>query len=236
MRRFHLLLLALLLATSASADQKPETVLRWTEGGANCTLRSADDGHVYYGLSSDDFDVTLSVDRQELEKIRFRIIRMLSMEVSFHVKGTKELEVLQNKFTLEFVKHHQLVENAHDPTDMLNDIQSDIDNLSFEVKRAEKKHPDQKQKQADLESRIKQYKEMSDYISAHALRTLALTPSKSSASGWLFFDINNRWIGSWSKPEQFILRLPLHNVSVEFPFQLPPKGKVTLMHRPAGKS
>ena len=226
--------LGLLLTASTWAGKNPATALRWTEGAANCTVRAEDDGHIYYGLSSDDFDVTLSIDRQELEKIPFRIVPLLGVQLTFHLKGTKDLEILQNKFTLEFVKHFHIVETSLDPDEMLKDIRSNMDDLTDEVEHHQvRKHPEQKeQKEAELQARLKEYKEMADFISTRSFRTLALTPSKSSASGWVFFNIKNRWIGPWRKPEQFILRLPLENLSVEFPFQLPPKGKLTLRHRP----
>ncbi|MBV9181580.1 MAG: hypothetical protein JO356_09715 [Acidobacteria bacterium] len=233
----RVLFLGFLLTVSASAEKNPVSTLRWTEGAANCTLRAGDDGHIYYGLSSLDFDVTVSVDRQELEKIPFRIVPMLSVELSFHLKRSKELEIAQNKFTLEFVKHFHVVENALDPGEMLKDIRTNMDDLTDEVEHHElKKHPDQKQqKEAQLQARLKEYTQMSDFIGAQGMRPLVLTSAKSEASGWIFFNIKNRWIGPWRKPEEFILRLPIEEVRVEFPFQLPPKGRITLMHRP-GKS
>ena len=50
----------------------PVPTLRWTAGTANCTLREGDDGRTYYGVASGDYEITLAVDRQELEKIPHR--------------------------------------------------------------------------------------------------------------------------------------------------------------------
>ena len=78
--------------------------------------------------------------------------------------------------------------------------------------------------------RLKEYKEMSAFVSTHTFRSVNLSPNRTS-TGWVFFDLKNRWLGPWRKPEQFILRLSIANTKIEFPFQLPPKqGKLTLRH------
>lgn len=209
--------------------------MRWQEGQANCTLRAGDDGHTYYGLSSAVFEVTLSVDRQELEKIPHRAVPMLGVFVSFHYKGNGHFEVRPRPFALEFVKHSQVVQNPIDPDDMLKSLQGNIDDLTDEVERHQiRKHPEQKEKkEADLQARLKDYTEMMDFLSTRVLRRTMLDATNSSVSGWVFFSTKNRWIGPWRRPEQFILRLPLDNGTVEFPFELPPKaGKVQLRRRP----
>jgi hypothetical protein len=88
--------------------------------------------------------------------------------------------------------------------------------------------------EAELQQWLKDYTEMMDFISTNALHGGTLDTTNSSASGWLFFDTKNRWIGRWRPPEQFVLRIPVNNAIVEFPFELPPKGgKVQLRTRPA---
>ena len=65
--------LVLLLSLGSLAGDKPAVpTLRWTAETANCTFREGEDGRSYYGLSSGDFELTLAVDRQELEKIPHR--------------------------------------------------------------------------------------------------------------------------------------------------------------------
>lgn len=230
------LALVLLLAHQAvaSSKQSPATV-RWTDGTANCTFRSGDDGRAYYGLSSGDFEITLAVDRQELEKIPHRATPMLGVFLSFHYKGGGQFEVEQNRFVLEFTKHFQVIQGSLDPDDVLKRLQGNVDDLTDQVERRDvKKHPEQKgQKETELQVRLKDYTEMMDFISTRALRPTTLDASNSSASGWVFFGIRNKWIGPWHKPEQFILRLPVENLIVEFPFALPPQaGKVELRKRP----
>ena len=136
---------------------------------------------------------------------------------------------------LEFVKHFQIIKGSLDPDGVQQEIQNDIDTLTDEVERHQvKKHPDQKDKmETELQARLKDYTEMMDFVSTRALRPTTLDTSNSSVSGWVFFGIKGKWIGPWRKPEQFILRMPVENLIVEIPFQLPPQhGKVELHRRP----
>ena len=208
--------------------------MRWADGTPGCSVRAEEDGHTYYSISSPDFDISLAVDRQELEKIRRRAIPMIGGLLSIHYKGSDKLLVLQNMTTLEFVKHFHLLQHSLDPDTMLKQLQQNMDDLSDEVEHRElHKHPNEKQqKEAELQQRLKDYTEMMDFISTHALRGSTLDASNPSAAGWVFFSTTNRWIGPWRRPEQFILRIPVENVVVEFPFELPPKyGTVDLRKR-----
>ena len=225
----------LLSACAFSETQATLPAVRWAEGAANCTLRQGDDGHTYYGLSSGDFEITLAVDQQELAKVPHRAIPMVGVLLTFHYKGNGQFEVQQNRFALEFVKHFHVVQSSLDPDGMLQHLQQNIDDVTDEVERHQvKKHPDQKdQQETELQLRLKDYTEMMDFISTRAIRPTVLDPSNSSTTGWVFFSTKNRWIGPWRRPEQFILRLPVEDVIVEFPFQLPPKrGSVELRPRP----
>ena len=209
--------------------------MRWTPNAPNCTLRQGNDGRTYYGISSPEFEVILAVDRQELEKIPHRATPMLGVLITLHYKGMGQLEVQQGRFALEFVKHFQVVKTSLDPDDMLQHLQQNVDDLTDEVERHEvRRHPERKEQQeTELQARLKDYTEMMDFISTQALRPAVLNAANSSASGWVFFGIKNRWIGPWRKPEQFILRLPVENLIVEFPFSLPPPtGGVELRRRP----
>ncbi len=86
--------------------------------------------------------------------------------------------------------------------------------------------------ETELQARLKDYTEMMDFISTRGLHPTVLDGSSSSASGWVFLSIKDKWIGSWRRQEQFVLRLPVENLIVEFPFALPPEpGKVMLRHR-----
>lgn len=224
-----------LSATAFAAGKQTVPALRWTENTANCTVRDDPDGHTYYGLSSGDFEITLAVDRQELEKIPHRARPMIGMLLSFQYKGNSQFEVLQNKMYLEFSKHHQVVKSSLDPDEMVQHLQENVDDLTDEVERHDiKKHPELKgQKESELQQRLKDYTEMMDFISTRALKPATLDASNSSAGGWVFFSIQDKWIGPWRRPEEFVLRFPVENLIVEFPFTLPPKGaKVEFRKRP----
>ena len=228
------LLILFLSATAFAGTPQSLPALRWTEGAPGCTLRRAEDGHTYYSLSTADFQLTLAIDNQELEKIRHRTIPMIGVLLSFSYKGTDPVGISPDQSTLEFSKHFQVVQHALDPDTMLKQLQQNIDDLTDEVTRHQiKKHPEQKTaKEAELQQRLKDYTEMMDFISTHALHDSTLDPANSAASGWVFFNTKNRWIGPWRQPEQFVLRIPLNNALVEFPFELPPKGgKVQLRTR-----
>src|SRR5258708_4531022 len=124
------------LSPVALAAEGPSIpILRWTEGAPNCTVRARDDGHVYYGLASGDYEITLAVDRQELEKIAHRAVPMLGVLLTFHYKGSGQLELQQNRFTLEFVKHFQVVQSSLDPDGMLQHLQENVTDLTDEVER-----------------------------------------------------------------------------------------------------
>jgi hypothetical protein len=223
----------LLVACAAASDQSAPRTVRWAEGSANCTLREADDGHTYYGFSSGDFEITLGVDRQELEKVPHRALRMLGIFLSFSYKGSGQLGVRQNKFALEFLKHRRVVQSSLDPEEMIATLQDAIDEVTHQVEKRQRKHPEQKEKEeAELQGRLKDYAEMMDFINARALYPTSLDGANRSAGGWVFFSTENRWIGAWRRPEQFVLRVPIENLMVEFPFQLPPKAaKVELRRR-----
>jgi hypothetical protein len=232
--------LAMLLSSPGLAGTQPSApALRWTAETAGSTFREGDDGRTYYGLTYGDFDVTLVVDRQELEKIPHRARPMMGVFLSFHYKGAQQFEVQQNRFSLEFTKHFQVVQTSLDPDDLLKTLQENVDDLTDEITRHQvKKHPEKKdQMETELQARLKDYTEMMDFVSTRGLRPMTLDRSNSSASGWVFFSIKNKWIGPWRRPEQFVLRLPAENLIVEFPFALPPEpGKVILRRRPEDQS
>lgn len=233
---WRILSVVLLLTSTLCAANRPSVPgLRWTEGAPNCTFRSGDDGRTYYGLASADFEVTLAVDRQELEKLPHRAVPMLSVLLTVRYSGGGQLQIRQDQLSLEFVKHFQVRKSALDPDDMLDHLQDDVDSLTDQVERHDvRKHPEQKQqRESELQARLKDYTEMMDFISTRAMRSAVLDPSNSTATGWIFFGIKDRWIGPWRKPEQFILRLPLENFVLEFPFSLPPSNKeIEFRHRP----
>ena len=138
---------------------------------------------------------------------------------------------------LEYTKHFQVVKGSLDPDGMLKQLQQNVDDLTDEVERHDvKKHPELKgQKETELQVRLRDYTEMMDFISTRGLKPLTLDSSNSSASGWVFFSIKDKWIGPWRKPEEFVLRFPAEHSIVEFPFSLPPKGAKVEFRKRAGE-
>jgi hypothetical protein len=55
--------------------------------------------------------------------------------------------------------------------------------------------------------------------------------ANTSASGWVFFNTQNKWIGGWKAQEEFVLRVPLQGKIFEFPFKLPPKAGELLLRK-----
>src|SRR5437667_6049766 len=136
--------LVALAAWGAGATQK-QTIpaLRWTENATNCTFRDADDGRTFYGLSAGDFEITLAVDRQELEKVPHRASPMLGVFLTFHYKGNAKFDVQQNRMYLEYTKHFQVVKGSLDPDNIVQHLQENVDDLTDEVERHDvKKHPE----------------------------------------------------------------------------------------------
>jgi hypothetical protein len=206
-----------LLSSCLRAESQPSLpVVRWTENTPNCDVHQGDDGRTYYKLSSPTYEITLAVDPKELEKIPHRATPMITVYLTFTYKGKGEFEIRQRRFALEFSKHRQVVKTSLEPNDIVQHLQEDVDNLTDQEQK--------EQKEAELQARLKDYTEMIDFVSTQSLRYAVLTPAKPATSGWVFFSVKDRWIGPWRKPEQFILRLPVGNVVVEFPFALPPQG------------
>src|SRR5438477_884762 len=196
---------------AAAAEQPLSGTVRWAEGASNCTLRTAEDGHTYYGLSLGDFEITLAVDRQELEKVPHRALPMLAILLSFHYRGEGQLEIQQDKFALQFLKDRKTVQPSLDPDETLSSLNQSIDDVTDEYERHQiRKHPEQKEKkEAELQMHVKDYKEMMDFIRTRALHSTTLDPTNSSVTGWVFFSTKSRWIGPWHRPEAFMLLLSI---------------------------
>jgi len=99
-----------------------------------------------------------------------------------------------------------------------------------------RKHPEEKDA---LEATLKaQQQNTSQTMEWARAKTLPSTPAENNeVSGWLLFAARSRWIGELNRQEEFLLRVPLGNVVVEFPFTLPPsQGDVRLRTRNADQS
>jgi hypothetical protein len=231
--------LAALLASTAWAippgsDNTPVTsTLRWEEGQPGCTFSRDDDGKYRYGFWTDDFGIVLAVDSQELEKVRRRAQPILGLQLAVHYRGKDSLAVAPGKITLEFTKHYHDVHDALDPDNLATREQGYANTLEEETEREIRKHPGTKEvKEAMLAARQKDVADMIEFLKTRSLRTVTLDTGHREASGWALFSTKSKWIGELQKQEEFVLRVPLGNRVIEFPFALPPsEGDLILRQR-----
>jgi hypothetical protein len=74
---------------------------------------------------------------------------------------------------------------------------------------------------------------MIEFLKTRSLRAMKLDSAHPEASGWVLFSTKSKWIDGMHKQEEFVLRVPLRDQVVEFPFSLPPsEGDLILRSRP----
>jgi hypothetical protein len=208
------LLLAVLLVSAAQAGppgpDKAAPTLRWEEGQPGCTFSREDDGKYRYGFWTADFGIVLAVDSQELEKAQRRAHGTFAVLLTMHYRGKDSVDVAPGRITLEFVKHYHDAHPALDP-----------DSLAT------------KQQEAKVAARQKDAADMIAFLKTGSLRATTVDSGHPEASGWVLFSTKSKWIEGLQKQEEFVLRVPLGNRIVEFPFSLPPsEGDLILRHRP----
>ncbi len=236
MSRQLAILVLVFLTIPASAFEKKAGLptIRWIEGEKGCTFERGEDGKYRYGLWTDDLGVTLAVDSQELQKTRRRLEPMVGILLTVRYRGTASLYLKTNTISLEFVKHEHVVHAAFDPEALAEHLQAGADALEEDAEREKRKHPEKfAEKEKLLQAYQKQLTEMLDFLSTRSLRPVTLDSETRDANGWLFFSAKNKWIGDWKAREDFVLRIPMENYVLEFPFSLPPnEGELLLRKRP----
>jgi hypothetical protein len=210
----------------------PPTV-RWSEDQPGCTFSRDDDGKYRYGLWSGDVGIILAVDARELQIIRHRIEPIFGVVLTVRYRGGEEVDVNATNFTLQFVKHFNVVQPSLDPDAYVQKIQADADTLDDATRRAVAKHPQEKQsREARLQDYQKSATELIEFLNKNSLRPAHLDRADPEVAGWVFFNTENKWLGKWKEQEEFVLRLPLDGKIFEFPFKLPPKeGELLLRKR-----
>lgn len=233
-----ILVLGALLWPPASAAQvggnsKPlPTAVRWSETQPGCTFSTTEDGKYQYGLWSGDVGVVLSVDAREVQIIRHRIEPIFGVFLSVRYRGAASLDVSADSASLEFVKHFKVVQTSLDPDNYVQKIQADADALDDETRRIVAKHPQQKTaREARLQEYQKSVSELIEFLGKNSLRPIRLDRANTQATGWVFFNTANKWLGGWKAQEEFVLRLPLDGKIFEFPFKLPPKAGELLLRK-----
>jgi hypothetical protein len=205
-------------------DRGERPVLRWAEGQSGCTFSADDDGKYRYGLWTDDLGIVIAVDADEVRKANLRIEPLFGIFVTLRYRGKESLPISPEGFSLEFVKHYQDVQKAINPDDFATKLQSDADSFAEETQREISRHPEQKIK--------KDIRDTQEFLKSRSLRPARLDSANPEATGWIFFRVRSKWIGDWKKQEQFVLRVPIADRMIEFPFALPPsQGDLILRRR-----
>jgi hypothetical protein len=229
-------LLSFCLATSPAAlgKQKPKyPTVRWDEQHPGCTFTRGEDGKYRYGLWSGDLGLTLTLDSQELEKVRRRHEPFFGVLLNIRYRGPSSVDVETENISLQFLKHFKVTQTSLDPDDFGEKIETDAETQDHATAHEIEKHPEQKEAKEDYTRAFqKDAAQLLEFVSKNSLRPAHLDPGKPEVTGWVLFNTNTRWISKWKKREYFVLRIPLEGTIFEFPFQLPPeKGDLILRHR-----
>jgi hypothetical protein len=213
-------------------DKAKMPAVRWDEQTRGCTFSRTNDGKFHYGLWSGDVGVTVSVDAQELEKVRRRSERFFGVVIEVRYRGQGTLDLGIEDISLEFVKHFRVVETSLDPEAFAQKVQDDADELDHQTARELEKHPEKKtEKETYMRAFQKDAAEMLEFVSKNSLRPAHLNAENQEVVGWVLFPTDSKWISGWKKQEEFILRVPLDGKVFEFPFKLPPKPGEALLRK-----
>jgi hypothetical protein len=214
-------------------QRKPASnTLRWMEGQPGCTFSADDDGRFRYGLWTNDFGIVVAIDSQELQKAGRHTEPVFTVLLTLRYRGGDSLSLDPHAITLEFVKHARDLHSALDPGALAARFQADSERFAKTTERDMHKHPEKKEElESALQEHQKNVAEMLAFLDARSLRTLRLDPAHVDASGWVYFGASSKWIGDWKKQEEFILRIPLADQVIEFPFALPPDEGDMLLRR-----
>ncbi|MGA8152824.1 MAG: hypothetical protein WB952_17880 [Terriglobales bacterium] len=223
------------LPVASDAKGRGGEILRWTEGEPGCTFSADDDGKYRYSLWTTDFGITIAVDGQEMQKAIRRIQPLFAVWLTVHYRGATSAAVRPELISLEFVKHEHDVQQSLDPENLVTKLQSEADAFAKTTQREIRKHPEkQSGKESDLQSHLHDVEETQDFLRTHGLHSATLDRAHPDASGWVFFNARSKWVGDWKTQEEFVLRVPMGERTIEFPFALPPsEGDLLLRRRPA---
>lgn len=193
------------------------------------------DGTYRYGLAGKGVSVTLAVDAQELDKARRRIEPLLAVFLTIRSSTGHDLALDTTKITLEFVDHFHDRQRALDPDDLALRLKSDSGKFSEKTAHEIAGRPNRKaEAEAALADYLEAVRAMIDFLGVKALRSAPPNSGRRDSTGWVFFATRGRWIEQLSKQEQLVLRLPLGDLTVEFPFTIPPsQADINLRQRPS---
>lgn len=230
-----LLLVGVLISTSSAVLSQNKTAnptLRWTEGQPGCTFSADDDGRYRYGLWTNDFGIVLAIDSQELQKAGRRTEPIFTVLLTLRYRAKDSLSLDPRVITLEFVTHSHDLHSALDPGELAARFEADSERFAKAAERSIRKRP---AKKVELDSALQEHQkniaDMLVFLDARSLQGLRLDPAHTEASGWVYFSASSKWIGDWKKQEEFVLRVPLADQVIEFPFALPPSQGDLLLRR-----
>jgi hypothetical protein len=218
---------------AAARKEKTVPTLRWAEGQPGCTFSRDPDGKYRYALWTEDYGVIVALDSQELQLLHKRIEPFFSVHLTVRYRGKQTLGVYPQRATLEFVKHFKLVQPALDPASFAQQTQDDADELEHQTQREIQKHPERREQREKLvEAYQKEAAEFVEFLNTRSFPVAELDSTRPEASGWILFSAKSKWLGGWKKPEEFVLRIPINETLLEFPFALPPQaGDLILRQR-----
>jgi hypothetical protein len=218
---------------TGTADKHGPPVLRWDDSQPGCTFSKTEDGKYSYAIWSGDVGVIMAVDAREVQIIRHRIEPIFGLLLTIRYRGDSGLDLATNGITLQFMKHFKIVQPALDPDGYTEKIQADADNIDDETRRIDERHPEKKEsREAREQDYQKSITELIEFLAKHSLRPERLDRAHPEATGWVFFNTANKWLGGWKAQEDFVLRVPLDGKIFEFPFKLPPQpGELLLRKR-----
>jgi hypothetical protein len=231
------LAVSLLLSPCFAKSKKPTVpTLRWQQDGTGCSIdvdKADKDTLDRYIITTAAFRISLAVDPRELTVSQHRADHVVGMLLSVHNNGAAPLLVKQSDASLEFVKHSQWRFTSWDADALADRIQDKTDSLMHQTDKDLEKRPAKVEKNEErLREHQKLVSEMVDFLSTQGLKDTTLNAATPEVAGWIFFPSRGKWVGNWKKREEFVFRIPINGLIVEFPFLLPPANRPTLQERP----
>jgi hypothetical protein len=226
----------LIVITSASLvwakDKASLPTIVWAADKPGCSFSRGDDGKYRYSLKTDDLEITIAVDSREVQVVKRRPVPVLGVVAIFHYRGQQSLSVGPDKMTLQFLQHSKIVQDALQPGGLAARLQRDSSELTDQTEHAVRKHPEKKEElDATLRTHLQEMSAMTEFVNSQTLHSALLTPAERDRTGWVFFDTSNKWVGSFKKQEEFLLRVPFKDRVFEFPFSLPPADGDLILRR-----
>jgi|HubBroStandDraft_6_1064221.scaffolds.fasta_scaffold98151_2 hypothetical protein len=216
----------------SAKDKTGVPTVVWATDKPGCSFSRGEDGKYRYDLKADDLEITIALDSQEVQEIRHRPVPVLGVFGIFHYRGQTSMSINPDRLSLEFLLHSKVIQNALESGGLAARLQRDSESLTDQVEHDVRKHPEKKQElEASLQTHLQELAAMAEFVNAHAMRSVVLTPAEPEVSGWIFFDTTNKWIGTLKKREELLLRVPFKERVFVFPFTLPPTQEDVILRR-----